>query len=696
MPPVDVAALLEEDAQEEKQGVPFRFGFPHDVNYDLTNSGIWEDLADGSRVWRLAIKCPGAYSINIVYDLFDVPDGSRLFVYPGDRSMVLGAFGSHNNKEHGMFATSPTRGETCVLEYHVPPSADRTGQITISRIVHGYKDVFYNRPGKDITGFGDSGECNINVKCPEGEAWQNEVRSVAMIVTWDGTRLCSGALVNNVREDQTPYFLSANHCLGSESTWLVIFNYESPRCDNVDAVNWESVQGTTLRATNDYSDFALVELSEQPPDSYNVFYSGWDAIDTAADSSVAIHHPSGDIKKISLDFDPLVSTDYFLYVGESHWRVGAWELGATEGGSSGCPLFNYEHRIVAQLHGGQSACKRLKPDWFGKFSKSWDYTDQPSSRLMDWLDPDGTGTRSLDGLDPFKPSFVADVTIGNIPLLVNFTGSSPEPVDQWTYTFGDDESAFEQSPSHVYEAPGIYDITLETVTDGETHIKTRWNYVIALADSITADNITGEPYEEVEVEVYARNSFPLSSIVIPVEYGGDLPLVFDSFSTVGCRTEDFGTQGFAHQDPTNYRFTIEMLLPEPGTDELQPGTGPVAKLFFTIGSSTELDLLTVIELNGYESFLPEFKGSIINYSPITVSGSVSGPCCDGITGDVDGSGRNDILDILYFVEWMFKGGPWPSCLDELDVDGSDRVDILDLSYYIDWAFRGGPYPVDCP
>lgn len=404
MPEVDVPALLAEDEENAELDVPFRFGYPHDVDYGLDNSGLWETLDDGGKVWRLAIKCPGAYSINILYNRFSLPDGARFHLYTPDKRMVLGAFTSRNNKQHGKFATAPTKDNEVILEYYLPAGIDDRGDLRISRIVHGYKDVFFGLSKEEIDPtehFGWSQYCNINVNCPEGEPWHNEVRSVVMTIVKDGTSQCSGVMVNNVREDLTPYLLTANHCLGGEDTWLVVFNYESPSCENIVGPGDMTLTGVTLLAHNDYSDFGLVELSEQPPVSYRVHYSGWSAVDVPSPSSVIIHHPVGDIKKISFDFDPVVSTDYFEYTGESHWQVGNWEEGLTEGGSSGGPLYDPQHHIVGQLHGGYHlTCLGMRrPDWFGKFSKSWDYGTTSETRLKDWLDPDNTGTLVLDGMD---------------------------------------------------------------------------------------------------------------------------------------------------------------------------------------------------------------------------------------------------------------------------------------------------------
>jgi len=406
LPPVDVRALLDEDARDRKTGLPFRFGQPFDVDYTLDNSGTWDDLADGGRVWRLMIRCPGAYSINLLYDTYRLPPGARLFVYDDSRQMVLGAFTERNNKDHFKFATAPVKGDVTIVEYYEPAEVRGLGKISISRVVHGYRNVFFGGD-KDVTGFGDSGPCNNNVNCPEGVPWQNEIRSVAMILTGGGYRICTGALVNNVREDATPYFLTANHCLGGESSWIFMFNYESPTCSNIDGPTDYTVQGSILRATYSTSDFALLQLTEQPPDSYNVYFAGWSNVDTPSQSSTGIHHPSGDIKKISFDYDPVTSTEYLQTSGTTHWRIGNWEDGTTEPGSSGSPLFDQNHRIVGQLHGGYASCYSITPDWYGKFATSWNGGGSSSTRLKDWLDPDNTGATTLDGYDPDAGASIA-------------------------------------------------------------------------------------------------------------------------------------------------------------------------------------------------------------------------------------------------------------------------------------------------
>ncbi len=397
---IDVEAYLAEDAIEaEDPDIPFRFGAPFDVNYSLDNSGVWEDLPDGGRLWRLRIEAPGAYTINMIYDDYELPEGATLYVYNEERDFIIGAFTSINNKDHGMFASQPVKGDVSIVEYYEPADVRGRGKLTIGRIVHGYKDIFSLFAEK---GFGSSGSCNNNVNCPEGDDWRDEIRGIAMVLLGNGTRWCSGSMINNVRQDNSQYFLTANHCDNGTENWIIMFNYQSPGCSNVNGPTNQTVQGTTVRANLSASDFMLVELTEAIPESYGIYYNGWSSINIASQYSVGIHHPSGDIKKISFDDDSLTSTEYLQNSdGTTHWRVIAWDDGTTEGGSSGSPIFDPNHRIVGQLHGGYASCTSITSDWYGKVSYSWLGGGSSSNQLKYWLDPDNSGVTTLDGWDPY-------------------------------------------------------------------------------------------------------------------------------------------------------------------------------------------------------------------------------------------------------------------------------------------------------
>ena len=408
---INRAAIDAEDAVvDQYKEAPYRFGIEHEVSYTMENSGNWiVDPASDLVVWQLGIHCPEATSVSLILNTFEIPKGGKLFIWNKERTHFLGSFTHQNMQENGSFAIGLIQGDEIVLEYSVPVDLENWGNIEIGTIVHGYRNILASHfdDSSDRGPFGSSGACNINVNCPEGNDWQIEKRSVALIVQ-GGNAVCSGALVNNTAQDGTPYFLTANHCLGgSVANWVFYFNHESTNCSGSTGPTNNSISGSILRASNAYSDFALLELNSTPPSNWNVQYSGWDHSDSeaAVASTVGIHHPSGDVKKICFDDD---AAYHSAEAGAQVWFIDQWELGVTEGGSSGSPLFNQDHRIIGQLYGGASACSGSvnngQFDYYGRFGQSWDHGTTNSTRLSNWLDPLGTGVTVLDG---YPEGFVA-------------------------------------------------------------------------------------------------------------------------------------------------------------------------------------------------------------------------------------------------------------------------------------------------
>ncbi|ASB48232.1 hypothetical protein [Alkalitalea saponilacus] len=119
MPSLDMARIQQEDERDAQNGLPPRFGFPHAVSFNLLNSGVWTTLPNGDRIWQLSIHCPGALSINLLYDQFWLPEKAKLFLYTDDRKHILGAFTSRNNKGSANdiqgFATGLLYGRTIIL-----------------------------------------------------------------------------------------------------------------------------------------------------------------------------------------------------------------------------------------------------------------------------------------------------------------------------------------------------------------------------------------------------------------------------------------------------------------------------------------------------------------------------------------------------------------------------------------------------
>ncbi len=395
LPSVDMMKIAVEDEEDEKNGKPVRIGVTHRVEYDMRNSGLWQELPEG-RLWRIGFFSKNALAMSVAFDFFNIPSGADLFVYNGQKDFVIGKFVPENSLDDKTFYTQQVVGDTLFLEYYEPFDVSFQGQIRITEIGHYYKSVLTK---------GQSGSCEINVACPTGDNWRVPIRSVARyeINSSDGIYLCSGALINNVRMDRRQYFLSACHCQEAPniSKWTFYFNYQTSTCNGSMGISYHSVIGAVIKAKTSFSegsDFLLLEITSPIPDNYNPYYAGWDRTSSAT-VGACIHHPEGDWKKISIPYSVTAGTGAYNKFWNVRWITGSNNKGVTEGGSSGSPLFNAGKRIIGQLWGGTSECDyTIGNDYFGKFSVSWNSSGDSTKSLAYWLDPDRTNAQYLDGL----------------------------------------------------------------------------------------------------------------------------------------------------------------------------------------------------------------------------------------------------------------------------------------------------------
>ena len=411
--------FLVEDQADALRGIKNRRiarGIPVSLNPE--RDGTWDWVSDGTRIWRLGIRGKGARALGIVFNRYFLEEGARLFLYDPMNKMVLGAYTRTNNKSSAMLPVSYLPGEEVIIQLEVPMDLNDYGELQIGTVRFAYLPVFQDNSLYDGY-FGRSDTCNVDINCPEGDDWQLAKRSVVRLIN---DELCTGVLLNNTSEDGKPYLLTAAHCVfdrfsGEYQQTVFYFNYESPSCSGPDGDAQYSISGASLVATGDTSensrdadslDFALLELSVTPPDSFMPHYAGWNRSKLPAQYTISIHHPRGDVKKISKDYDPPETSyheeDYLPdLVKYSHWRILQWDEATTEGGSSGSPLFDQDQRVVGNLTGGAANCVNPINDYYTKFDYAWDYYDAPAKQLKQWLDPTGTGAMALNGLGQEGP-----------------------------------------------------------------------------------------------------------------------------------------------------------------------------------------------------------------------------------------------------------------------------------------------------
>ena len=403
LPKVNADSLLAEDrdrGKDPKHPGPLRFALATDVAFDLNNSGTWQTLPDG-RLWRLRMQSAGATNLNLGITRFGMPKGAKLWIYDPKHTHVEGPYTARNRSHLGSLWTPIIEGDEMVVEVFVPTGVSRP-VVQIRKANRGYRAFLKT----GIFG-GSEGTCEIDVICPEGNAWRNQIRAINAY-TINGTGACTGNLMNNTALDFKPYVLSANHCgvnSTSDASIVAYWNFQSATCGTHGPGPLTSTQtGSQFRATNATSDFVLFELDAVPDPSFNVFYAGWDASGVTPPGVECIHHPAADVKAISPANTAPTTTGYYSDVPDpngTHWRV-VWDGPAvTEGGSSGSCIFSTNTgRCIGQLHGGPSACGTSAAnlhDFYGRLDLSWTGGGTASTRLRDWLDPGNTGALGLNG-----------------------------------------------------------------------------------------------------------------------------------------------------------------------------------------------------------------------------------------------------------------------------------------------------------
>lgn len=389
--------IQQKSGSEDSKATPFKFA--ELIEADLRIADFAQIIQEYSTM-TLLCHVPEAKSLNVSIEMINDVENFELFISDAEQSEIYGPYSSDD------------------FTLNILPSPLITGEmIKIKVISHdgNYPSLKISRLGYDYVGiaskdgyFGNSGYCNINVRCPEGDDWQEAKRSVVRLII-NNQYLCTGSIVNNLRFDKRPLLLTANHCIGNvtmAANTIAYFNYESPTCQNADGLTTQVRHGMNLKATKSDEqgrvDFTLLEIRTAIPSVFNARYAGWDASGRIPTNTVTIHHPRGDVKKISFDNDPPTRSNYPYsggYDTGSFWKIGNWELGTTEGGSSGSPLFDHNQNIIGVLTGGEAACGNNFPDYYTQLSYAWDTYPDSTQQLKYWLNPDNLPTRVCNILD---------------------------------------------------------------------------------------------------------------------------------------------------------------------------------------------------------------------------------------------------------------------------------------------------------
>lgn len=398
--------LEKEQTIQPKCGNKFAHKFLTDIS--IKEEGV-KTFQNDKNIWRLAIKSADAYSINLIFKNFQVPEGARLFLYSRNKEQILGAYTSRNNTS-GKFAITPIDGDEIVVEYEEPASSALKADLTIESVNHDYRNL------KALPSYGASELCQVDA----ANDTLHLTKGSACLLLINGQTFCSGNLINNTANDGNPYIMSSGHCFWNTDargatfldtttaqTTIAFFNYEAPNANwPIEGSREMSLSGGKTIASRKSHDMLLIRMNEAPPIDYRTYYAGWNREKTIQGPVYVFHHPQGDTKKISTD-DATPSTKSFdngiTFKNNIHWRIYRWDTGMTEGGSSGSGLFDNNDLLVGGLTGGDTAsnCSRPGDDFFWKINEVWNDEPNEKNNMGYWLDPLGTKVTICEGRNPY-------------------------------------------------------------------------------------------------------------------------------------------------------------------------------------------------------------------------------------------------------------------------------------------------------
>ncbi|MGE4073293.1 MAG: pre-peptidase C-terminal domain-containing protein [Lysobacterales bacterium] len=405
----------------------------------------WRALADGAHVARLAVHSPGAAALRVGLSIHRLPAGAELRFFSEARSQsVVPAVSPAEVDRVGaeLYWTPVTEGDTQLIEIYLPAAVNPAlVQLEVDRVSHMLASPYGPLDGLKI---GESDPCEIDANCVTNPstAYTNSKNSVARMSFQVGGSpfVCTGTLLNDtVSGTFIPYFFSANHCISTQaaaSTLTTFWFEESTSCGSgIASARTQVSGGAQLLYNNANTDILLLRLNNPAPSG--AFFAGWSSTTVTAGTNVLVlHHPAGDVKKVSQG----QITGFGTFNGAGDFIKAGYTAGTTEGGSSGSGLLTFngsEYQVRGGLFGGSASCSNTgnisnpgNTDAYSRFDTAFPF-------LMPFLAPSGGGgaqalqngvpVTGLSGATGAALAFTIAIPAGAQNLVITTAGGTGDP-----------------------------------------------------------------------------------------------------------------------------------------------------------------------------------------------------------------------------------------------------------------------------
>ena len=398
-------------------GTPRLVGQARDVQATKSAAALqslwqWKSTAVGGKVAAISFNAEGAYGLRLGVLVKQLPGSATVRVYtqsaPDKVFQISGqailqliernqAAGDQSDAARTWWTPDTGEGEA-TLEVELPPGVAASAlDIAVPQLSHIFENLSLPTAQEyqeqvEAAKINESDPCNLDANCYSDNAQERNAVARMLFTKNGGSYLCTGTLMNDAQNSFKPYFLTANHCISTqtvasslETRWF----YRSPSCNSgtLQSSSVRKTGGAQLLYASGNTDTAFMLLNDTPPGG--TLFAGWSANTVAAGTSVVgLHHPSGDLLKISFgavnsqaNCQPTTGSGFQCSGTSGNYYRVTWNQGTTEGGSSGSALFLGGY-VVGTLYGGSATCtNRANSDYYGRFDVAY------NAAIKSWLNP---------------------------------------------------------------------------------------------------------------------------------------------------------------------------------------------------------------------------------------------------------------------------------------------------------------------
>ncbi|WP_162846557.1 trypsin-like peptidase domain-containing protein [Corticibacter populi] len=365
----------------------------------------WSVAADGSQHAAIRVQAEAAFGLRLGLLIEQLPDAALLRLYHDQNEdeayevsgssinalLALNAEAGDTSAAGRTWWSPNLGGDHVVLELELPAGVmPQALQIALPTLSHIFTDLSQyseeEASGSIEKAIGDAESCNQDVSCYRTGQEQRDAVARMQFVASDGkSYLCTGTLLNDAIASDIPYFLTANHCIGTQaeaSSLQTDWFLRTASCSSAAIDSRHTVRGGGARllvsttGTQGY-DATLLVLNDAAP--AGTYLAGWDANQNNTVQAIyGIHHPAGDLAKISggqlVSYASCNGSGSCSTEGSDsdNYYAVSWASGTTEGGSSGSALFSSSGHVLGTLYGGAASCSAQQaPDFYGRFDKAF-------------------------------------------------------------------------------------------------------------------------------------------------------------------------------------------------------------------------------------------------------------------------------------------------------------------------------------